>query len=213
MSRVLMVLGLIAAFSAPAFAEEEREMGFYLGGKIGPSAVLVLGEDTDNLDAAPGMAMGVMFKVTLLEYLALQGELLYEMKGFSFDQAVPLIGDLHVRQYLHYLTLPIIAKGHFNIEPVSIEPYAGLALSILVAAEGVATSGNQEQSEGNTGDYNAVDLGVVFGGEAWFEVVDRIYLTGDIRFNFGIIDIIDGPNDNGVYNCAIQFLLGAGYRF
>lgn len=212
MFRILMVIGLIMAVSVPAFAEE-REIGLYLGGKIGPSAVLVLGEDTDDLDAAPGMAVGAMFKVSLLEHLALQAEFLYEMKGFSFDQTIPPAGTIHFRQFTHYLSLPIIAKGVFEVAPVTIEPYAGLALSLLVDAEGVATNGNQEQSSGNTGDFNAIDLGVVFGGEVWFALAESIYLTGDIRFNFGVIDIIDGPNDNGVYNCAIQFLLGAGYKF
>ncbi len=213
MLRVLMVIGLIMAVSVPAFAEEGDGSGIFIGGKIGPSAALVLGEDTDDLDAAPGMAVGAVFKIILMENLALQAELLYEMKGFSFDQNVPLVGDYHVRQYLHYLTLPFVVKGVFEIEPVSIEPYAGLALSLLLAADGVATSGNQEQSESNTGDFNAIDLGVVFGGEVLFEVADSFYVTGDIRFAFGFLDIIDGPNDNGVYNFAASFLLGVAYQF
>lgn len=215
MSRIVLVVSLSLLFVLPLAAQEEGGSdgsGIFIGGKIGPSAVLTLGPDSDNLDAAPGMGLGVVFKMILMENLALQAEVLYEMKGFSFDQNVPLVVDLHVRQYLHYLTLPFVVKGVFEIEPVSIEPYAGLALSLLVDAEGVATSGNQEQSEGNTGDYNAIDLGVVFGGEVWFEVVDSFYLTGDIRFAFGFIDIVDGSND-GLYNFAASFLIGAAYEF
>ncbi len=206
MARVLTIVGLIVVFTVSAFAAESDGSGIFLGGKIGPSAVMVLGEDTDDLDAAPGMGAGAVFKISLMDELALQAEFLYEMKGFSVD-------DADARQFLHYLSVPVMVKGVFAVDPVTVEPYAGLALSLLAGAEWEEhAGGGLDLSDSNTGDFNAIDLGVIFGAEMWFEVAESFYLTGDVRFAFGVIDIIDGSNDNGVYNFATSFLFGAAYR-
>jgi len=184
---------------------------FYAGAKIGPGAVFVYGDDTDDADPAAGMSFGVFGMFSPMKFFAVQAEFNYEMKGFSLDGS-----GVDARQYLHYFSIPFIAKAVIPVAIVSIQPYAGLNFSFLANAnyKGTVTvfGVTATQEENNKGDYAIFDMGVLFGAEAFISVTKNIFISADLRFELNFLAIDDG-RDSDAYNGTFYALFGVGYKF
>lgn len=202
--KLYVILLLVLLFSWNLSASD-----FYIGGKIGPGVSFVYGDDTDNIDPAAGMSLGFFGLYSPIKFFALQAEFNYEMKGFSLNT-----NNLDARQYLHYISFPVVAKGMFPVSIVTIQPYLGLNFSFLGNATYKATVqtalGSLTQSKSNKDDYQIFDMGVLFGAEIFITINKHVFLTVDLRFEVNFIKSIE---DTDIYNGATQVLVGAGYKF
>ncbi|HOB71197.1 MAG TPA: outer membrane beta-barrel protein [bacterium] len=193
---------------------------FYAGAKIGPGAAFGYGDDADDLDFDPaaGMSFGLFGTYVPIKFLAVQAELNYELKGFSKnsnaeEMEITIIG--RGRQYLHYFSIPLIVKGDFIVSRFNIQPYFGLNFSFLMSAKihieyEISIWGDGERDNTNTDDYEVFDLGILFGTEAFIKITDHIFVTADLRFDLGVLEIID---DAEMFNGTFLALFGAAYRF
>jgi hypothetical protein len=204
--RSLMFLVVLVLFCGSLSAGD-----FYAGAKIGPGAVFVYGDDTDDLDPAAGMSLGVFGMFSPMKFFAVQAEFNYEMKGSSLDA-----GGVEARQYLHYFSIPVIAKAVVPVSILSVQPYAGFNFSFLANANYKGTTTvfgiTATQEENNKGDFAIFDMGVLFGAEAFFNVTKNIFVSADLRFELSFLAIDDG-RDAEAYNGTFYALFGAGYKF
>jgi len=190
-------------------------LDFYAGAKIGPGAVFVYGDDTDDYDTAAGMSLGVYGMFSPMKFFAVQAEFNYEMKGASgeLDYGVATASG---RQYLHYLSIPVIAKAVLPVKIVTVMPYAGLNFSFLANANYKGTTTifgvDSNYEDDNKDDFETFDMGVLFGAEAFISVTKNIFVSADLRFELSFLAIDDG-RDSDVYNGTFYALFGAGYKF
>lgn len=213
MKKLGIIFVLCFVFSNVLFAEN-----IFIGAKLGPGAVYALGKDSDDLDAAFGMAAGVFGMYRLMDYFAIQAELMYEMKGYGSTSTAQDGSKQTNRLTLNYFSVPVIAKGVFDVSPVLIQPYAGLNFSFLMSADISASAGGYDISIDATDQCSLFDLGVIGGAEFYFEVMDHLYITADVRLEFGFlttVDHVDAPNAviPKIYNSAFYALVGAAYQF
>ncbi|HSA33007.1 MAG TPA: outer membrane beta-barrel protein [bacterium] len=185
-------------------AEEEKDpKGFFAGAKIGPGAAFVLGEGARGTEAAVGMGLSLSAMYRFMDYLAFQAELGYEMKGYG-------VKDMDARGILHYFSVPLLLKGVFDVSPILIQPYGGLDLSILMKA---TASGSGVEVD-ITDSLDIFDLGIIFGAEVFYEVVDNLFVTGDLRFGFGFLGVAkDVPYADNFTNGNFNALFGIAYKF
>ena len=127
MKKILLLLLFITAPLLLAQAQYAR-----FGAKVGGGLTSVQGDDapSDNTNYLAGFHGGIMLSYEFVSRLALQGELLYEQKGFVYDEfelsPTEILGDDH---RLHYITLPVmlkIQKGGLFAEG---GPYVGYLVS------------------------------------------------------------------------------------
>ena len=76
--RLKILIILVAVFLCGGLSA----LDIYAGAKIGPGAVFVYGDDTDDIDPAAGMSIGVFGMFSPMKFFAVQAEFNYEMKGF-----------------------------------------------------------------------------------------------------------------------------------
>lgn len=198
----LVLFALLA--SSTLFAEEAKDPnGFFAGAKIGPGAAFVLGKGADGTEAAVGMGLSLMGMYRLMDYLAFQAEIGYEMKGYG-------VKDADARAFLHYFSVPLLVKGAFDVSPISIQPYGGLDFSFLMKGE----ASNSVVDVDITDSCDIFDLGIIFGAEVFYEVVDNLFITGDLRLGFGFLGVAkDVPYADNFTNGNFNAMFGVAYKF
>ncbi len=204
MKRQIIFLLLLLACSWSLSASE-----FYAGAKIGPSVSFVYGDDTDDIDPTAGMSFGLFGTYSPVKFFALQAEFNYELKGFSLNESVNAI-SIDSKQYLHYISFPVVAKGMFPVSIVTIQPYLGLNFSFLANAKYKATANTFTQTKNNKDTFQPFDMGVLLGVEAFFAITKHFFISADLRFELNFIKAVE---DSNFYNGAFQILAGAGYKF
>ncbi|HSW59929.1 MAG TPA: outer membrane beta-barrel protein [bacterium] len=184
---------------------------FYLGAKIGPGAAFMYGDNVgDDVDPAAGMSLGLFGTYQIIKFIGIQAELNYELKGFSGKEE-----DTKARQFLHYFSIPVMAKGFFPVSIVTIQPYFGLNFSFLMNAKMKMKSsgtilGDVEIENENTDDFEVFDLGILFGTEAFIKITDHIFVTADLRFDLGVLEVVD---DAEIFNGTFLALFGVAFKF
>lgn len=108
-----------------------------------------------------------------------------------------------------------MAKGFFPVSIVTIQPYFGLNFSFLMNAKMKMESsgtilGDVEIENENTDDFEVFDLGILFGTEAFIKITDHIFITADLRFDLGVLEVVDGKE---AFNGTFLALFGAAYKF
>ncbi|AKD02457.1 porin family protein [Pontibacter korlensis] len=102
------------------------------GAKVGGNLYKVQGDDgsSNTTNTLAGFHGGVVVSYEFVSRLAVQGELLYEQKGFVYDEhplnATEALADDH---RLHYITLPVmlkLQKGGFFVKG---GPYIGYLIA------------------------------------------------------------------------------------
>ena len=127
MKKTLLLLLFILSSSYFANAQFVR-----YGAKAGIGFTRVYGDDGNSnvINSLPGFHLGLIGSYEFVSKLALQAELLYEQKGFTYD-GFPinpnevLIDD----QRLHYITLPLMLKIQKGGLFAEAGPYAGYLFS------------------------------------------------------------------------------------
>lgn len=202
---VVIVFIAVFLFWGNLFAEGSTKGEFYLGAKIGPGAAFVHGDDTDDLDPAAGMSLGFFGTYQIIKFVGIQAELNYELKGFSINGA-----GTDQRQFLNYFSIPVMAKGFFPVSIVTIQPYFGFNFSFLMTAKAKGEFLGATVEKSNTDNYEVFDLGILFGTEAFIKITDHIFVTADLRFDIGVLQVVE---DVEISNGTFLALFGAAYKF
>ncbi|ARS36594.1 porin family protein [Pontibacter actiniarum] len=150
MKKTLLFLLFILAPVLLAQAQYTR-----FGAKVGGSLYAVQGDDgsSDVTDNLAGFHGGVVLCYEFVSRLALQAELLYEQKGFVYDEYPLNVAEALADDHrLHYLTLPLMLKLQKGGLFVEGGPYLGYLLAENTEVVRV------ERNSGNTepailGDY------------------------------------------------------------
>ncbi len=136
--------------------------------------------ESDGLSVSPdgrtGLHFGAFLVLNLSDNIGLQPELLYSQKGIKFES-----GGFNIEENFNYIDLPILLRYNIN-EMISL--HAGPQLSFLLSAED--QDGNDFDDE-----VSGTDLALSFGGQIDLPAG----FVGGLRYNLGLSDIYDGPED------------------
>jgi hypothetical protein len=176
------------------------------GFKIGFNVANIRGDGTEDLDSKLGVSLGGFVTYSFNVVWAVQGEMLYTMKGAS-EKTTVLGQKVDITTSLNYLEFPILARGSIpgnnDVMPVFI---AGFAPSFNLVASATAESGDLTATE----DLDAVssfDLGLVFGGGVDVKAGTG-KVIGDLRYTLGLLNINDEEDDfagNGVFSLLVGY--------
>jgi len=213
MTRVRYALMAILLFACSSSLHAEYG---YAGMKIGPGIGVIYGADAHYEAPAPIMSLNAFLTIKLWDYLALQPELAYEMKGY---QALTYDG-VPIKRF-HYVSLLLLFKGFFDVEDFKLQPYAGAEVAFLQEAEELTGSFSADVSR----YYSWLDVGVVAGFEVFFPLpVEQLYITGDVRGEIGVLNFDStgffppaGSSQDRIYldkkNLVFYALVGMAYQF
>lgn len=200
------ILGLAAVFAVclglvgSAMAAEMQP--FSAGVKGGLNLSNVWGDDADDTDMKMGFVGGVCGGWNINEIWALQLELLYSMKGYSFDDGA----GTDVDAKLDYLEIPLLVRARIPIEGSAVTPslFVGPSLGILLSAK-VDSTDVKDMTTGT-------DFGVAFGGGVSMPAGPGMAML-DLRYTLGLVSIDDSGWDADIKNGVFGVVLGYSWGF
>lgn len=221
MKKAFLLIMVLAVMASSASAE-----GIRFGAKVGLSMANVtdvpeeFGDDIENT-MRMGMIGGLFACVPLGENLSLQPELLYAMKGSTFEaEGEDITGKFD------YIELPVLIKFNIPMEG-NFKPciFAGPSVGMNVRAKGEASMMGMSVDIDFKDATNTMDFGIV-GGAGFGWAVGTGMLTFDARYEMGLTKVIKGGDveisamgyteteelgeaDSKNYNFAFMF----GYAF
>lgn len=205
------------AWGVPALAQA-KEKGGRTPVRIGPKLGLGLASlayDNDDMDdpgdSRLGMSIGAQLDLQLIDMLALQLELLYGMRGESFNSAL-----VNTTTRYDYLYVPVVLVGTYPIsEQFKPRLTAGLSvgymLSGAVTTENASASNSSVKVELDPGQFRRGEVGLVLGLGAELPLAGQSF-TFDLRWERGLTGIADRPSgSDNVRNSVV--LLAVGVMF
>ena len=204
---------LTLAFGATQ-AQAQSDSPITIGPKLGLAYTWIGydGEDApDNQNGRIGLQAGGFITYSTESLLGFTAEVMYSGKGTSYD-----VGSLKIRQNLHYVDIPLMARIFFN-HTGALRPnlFIGPSLNFLVKAEGDVSNGtnNNTQLEDFTKDCNSFEFGGVAGLGLNIKTMGTQWLNFDVRYNMGFTNYnktADGVDLDGRNNGVV---LSVGYGF
>lgn len=153
-----------------------------------------------DMDAKIGFHGGMVMQAHLHPLLILQPELLYTQRGAQAESNI--IGD--VKETLHYVELPILAKLNLGTGNLKFQPYLGPEFRYLIKGNRTVKMGNIETTN-EIDDYTDFDFGLGLG----MDIVFNTNMLFGARYSMGLMDIYDGNAE--VKTNAIMINLGFLY--
>jgi opacity protein-like surface antigen len=223
MKRFLLCLcAIIALSSSVSFAQTH---GMYIGTEGGPNRTSIWGNEyitkSGEPKKAPNFFTGASFEFCFTEFTSLRTGLAFERKGVRFmsvvrDEYSNPIGSVPARNYLDYLTLPLMAKVAFGKKPkffVNAGPYIGYLISqkdVIYDSEfmnAVITVNNSER-------YKKLDMGFTAGLGTEMPLTDKVKLSFELRQNLGVYNVYNVPTffDGIMKTNSTNLLFGLAYK-
>lgn len=200
-----LIFAVVLVFVTSALSAQMFIPKFGFGPKAGINFSNVWGEDAEGAEIKFGFFGGGWVDYSFNPMLAVQGELLYTMKGAKDE---PNDSTTYTMS-LDYLEIPILLKYNLPIPNpmMSFSLYGGAGIGILLRAEGKMEIGGDSDTQDMKDDMNSMDVGGIIGGTFEFNKI-----IVDARYTMGMMNV---PKEvNGVQpewkNYAIS--LGVGYR-
>ena len=217
---VPLVLVLLVAVQCAGWAEDVR-----FGAMAGVNFSRFVGSDADdaNLDeeSLVGFTGGGYLAVALNEIIAFQPEVVFSMKGATYEGSAGVGGfsvnwDYEIR--LTYLELPVLIRVSLPLDmPLGLDAYGGMSPAILLGAEYEGEVGGvvEVDDEGDTrDDFDEFDLGIPVGGTVSFDL-DIMTVFFDVRYTFGLLEMYDedsfqDDDEPEMRNTTFSLCAGAG---
>lgn len=184
---VVIVLSLVAGVALA----EEKPSRLEKGVKLGLSMANLNGGIVDG-ESKAGFAAGGYAGYKIADPLLVQIEALFVMKGAVIDTGLGLSESVR----LNYLEIPLLVKASFPTRAVKkpsfyasdpgLTPYVCFGPAFAIKMSG-AYAINEDTAEVET-----VDVGITFGG-GFDAGVGKGKITVDLRFNLGIMDVVEVP--------------------
>jgi len=206
--------------SSLTFAQTNK---FEVGLEMGPSLVSFRGNDIldNNNDLSFGFSSGLTFQYNFPKLISIRTNISFERKTLTTqymvtDQYGNETGEITFHSYFDYLTIPILGRLTFGKKInffVNAGPYIGY---LIKQTDVVEAFGEFEKTKtDNTDNYKRTDFGITTGLGARFPVKKKLYLSIEIRNNFGLTNIssISVVNDGSIKTNSTNLLVGIEYRF
>lgn len=189
----------------------------YVGPKVGINLTHVMYDGSgesfyNNNQIQLSSHFGVFTEFILSDYISLQPELLYSVKGAQFDLAGE---DFYRSSYIYkYLSLPLIIK-YYVTEEITVE--VGPQVAYLLSAKNVETSeifvtglGREAASIDIKGNMQEYDLGVTAG--IGYLTKSGFYISA--RYNLGMMNTFKDDPDitDTLKNGAAQLSFGFSFQ-
>jgi len=199
---LVLILALFSSASAQGFA------GY--GFKAGLNMANLSGDDViEGTNSKIGSCLGGFVTYSLNEMIALQPEVLYTMKGATWDEEV--FGEtLEITWTLDYLEIPVLAKVAIPTQG-TVKPnlFVGPALGINLRGKVKAELAG-ETEEADIEDLKSTDFGLVFGAGIDFGL-PRSAITVDGRYVMGLSTIDNSEAKADVKNGVMTFMVGYSF--
>jgi hypothetical protein len=202
---LLIATALLASVAGSADAGET-----IIGCKGGLAVTSIYGDLGDVYDNRMGIVGGGFATLYFSEYVGVQAEFLYVMKGATatmYDEW----DEYNFDYSFDYIEVPMLLKIRVPFgETVAPNAFMGPALALNVRAEG-SVDGYEEDMADYISD---IDLGIVAG--VGLDVrFDTIVLTGDLRYELGLMNLLDEDEVGGDVasekNHGVLIMIGAGF--
>ena len=175
------------------------------------------GKDAEHTNVKPGFTAGVLAEIKFTENFAVQPEIVYSQQGSELVYNIFFGDKLGTKDVytakIGYINIPITVK-YYIIEGLSIQ--AGPQIGFLVSAKDKAKHSNYyDDTENETLEldskdlYKKIDFSIV--GGIGYDLPIGLFLQA--RYSYGLTDINDDPEADGVKisNNVISF--SVGYKF
>lgn len=188
MKKLVIVLALLLLVSSVS------AQGLAFGVKGGINYVKFSGDDAGDAAWKLGFGAGAVVAFDVMNMLAIQGEVLYSMKGSEDYPAIDGSTDLT------YIEIPVLFK--YNI------PMAGMIAPNLFVGPSVGILMSAESDDVDIKDNTkTIDFGVVFGAGVDFDLGTG-KVTLDARYNYGLTSIDDTAAEADVKNGGLSVMVG-----
>lgn len=197
-----------ALLSTPGTAYAQGS-AFGLRGGFGPASVSST-EFAFSEGSVTAFQIGAFMSVFTPTLLTLQPEVQYSRRGFS---AFVIGGEANAN--LSYVEVPLLFKLGLNDETNRLRPSAILGTFIGFEV-GCSLSGGLEGLGGDPScdsilaGRGKMDAGVILGAGADYGLTGRWFLTGDIRYSLGLLNVAWEEELDRVTSRTWSFMAGAG---
>jgi hypothetical protein len=195
---IVAVVALVAVFalsSASVYAVEGLSAGV-LGGLNISSAY---GDDAEDAEIKVGGAFGAFANYVINDYVAVQPELLFSMKGAKGEEA----GE-DVTLSLNYLEIPILAKVSMPMEgKITPSLLIGPAIGILLTAD-IEDVDVKDTTK-------SVDIGLAVGAAVGMEELGPGTASVDAVFTLGMMSTDDSDLEKSIKNWVISVMFGYAF--
>jgi hypothetical protein len=200
MKKLLTITAVMAFLIAAGTADAELTgKKIDIGPKIGMNVATLSGDNMDDATAKVGLVLGGALSVNFSDMFALQPEVLFSMKGSSFDVA-------NNRSYrLNYLEIPIL--GRVNIPLKGVTPFFVIGPAFGINVSSTWTTDNDN---GDLVNVSPMDVGLVIGGGAAIPV-GKGKVVGELRFEKGLKTIDDTATPDTITNSVFSILVGYAF--
>lgn len=204
----LMTALVAAAFAALVLMPAPAAAGVQFGLKVGGNMAKLTGADAQDIEGTMktkvGFMGGVFLAFDLGSVVTIQTEVLYTMKGATFDYT-DLDGTYTGKLYGDYIEIPLLLK--LRIPTPGIQPFVFAGPSVgFKLREKLTINGEDIPLEEKLLKNN--DYGAIFG--AGLNIGRSFHL--DVRYSMGlqkVINIVEGGEQldvkNGVWGATIGF--------
>jgi hypothetical protein len=174
------------------------------GARLGMNLANVSYKDIEDNNSKIGLHLGAMMQYPVNQNIIIQPELLYSMKGVSWD-----LSSGSNDWSFSYIEIPILAKYNYAMDAIKIQPYIGPSIGILLSAKNNWEFGGASGDTDMKDDLNTIDLGLDIGADVVFM---QNFIAG-LSYNMGLTNIAkDQPSGSDpVYNRV--FMVNLGYLF
>ncbi len=170
-------------------AQDESEWGV----KGGINFSNYYSDEIDDQNMRIGYNLGLFFKAQVLDFLAIQPEVLYSTRGATTKYDNFITGEAEFTQQLNYLEVPVL--GVLNLSDnlnIHAGPYAAYLMQASVENKADNSSFNFIEDLDES-DFNRLDYGIAVGAGLEFDI-----LRFGARYNLGLSEIGDVNNDANV---------------
>ncbi len=187
--KVSIVTSLFLMLTVGVNAQEESEWGV----KGGVNFSNFYSDQIDDQNMRVGYNLGLFFKAQVVDFLAIQPEVLYTTKGATTKYDNFFTGDAEFTQQLNYIEVPVLAVLNLN-DNINIHagPYAAYLINASIENEADNSNFNFVE-ELNESDFNRLDYGLAVGAGFEFDI-----LRFGARYNLGLSEIGDVDNNSNI---------------
>ena len=200
---------VVALLLSPAGMAAQRAIGVKGGATFAnPAFEGGFGSETQG-----GVIGGVFISLPATNRLSVQIEAMYRQTGFSnLDFLVDGSGV-----DIPYLDIPVLLKFRMSETPGRVRPsllgglFYGLELSCSTTGGIVDLEGN-DTCDGRFRGRGKADVGVIVGASVDIEVVNRVYLLVDGRYQYGLRNLHYEPDSESTHSRSWSVMGGIGIR-
>ncbi len=195
------------------------ELGFGVNAGLNVANQGINNSPGNNFSSLIGFTGGLFTDIKLFDFLSLQSEADFTMKGIQ--DAVPSYPDYDTMGNLlgfprsdfsfkyEYLEVPLLLKGNFNLTPqLQINLLSGPSVAFLLnetttlSQPSFDNSLASSASVDDTKDHSGIDWGVILGAGIEYQK-----LLFEIRYDLGL-DSVNKPTLGIVKNSVLSFVVG-----